>query len=181
MSPLAPEQKPPPIWVGSNPRLVGDAPTEEMRHRMETACRRVIQYGDGWMTCCRAEHPEEVEEQVAQLRKTADDLGEDFSRYTVSYQVTMNIGDSKVQAREAFGQYISSYYPELSKSVDLSNWGPVGSPDTIVDWFRRFHAAGVDYFICRFGNLDQFSQVERFAAEVLPVLRARGQETAKSQ
>jgi alkanesulfonate monooxygenase SsuD/methylene tetrahydromethanopterin reductase-like flavin-dependent oxidoreductase (luciferase family) len=172
MAPLAPLQKPPPIWVVSNIRLTGDLRPDLAKRRLESACARVIRYGDGWMTCCRAEHPEEVQEQVAQLRKTADDLGEDFSRYVVSYQVTMNIGESEDQARAAFGQYISSYYPELSKSVDLSNWGPVGSPDTIIDWFRRFHAAGVDYFICRFGDLDQFSQVERFAADVLPVLRA---------
>jgi alkanesulfonate monooxygenase SsuD/methylene tetrahydromethanopterin reductase-like flavin-dependent oxidoreductase (luciferase family) len=173
--------EPPPMWVVSNIRLTGDLAPDVAKRRLETACARVIRYGDGWMTCCRAEHPQEVEEQVGQLRKTADDLGEDFSRFVVSYQVTMNIGDSKDQARAAFGQYISSYYPELSKSVDLSNWGPVGSPDTIANWFQRFHAAGVDHFICRFGNLDQFGQVERFAADVLPVLRAGGQETAKSQ
>jgi alkanesulfonate monooxygenase SsuD/methylene tetrahydromethanopterin reductase-like flavin-dependent oxidoreductase (luciferase family) len=181
MAPLAPLQKPPPMWVVSNIRLTGDLRPDVAKRRMETACARVIRYGDGWMTCCRAEHPEEVAEQVAQLEKTADNLGEDFSRYAVSYQVTMNIGDSKDQARAAFGEYISSYYPELSKSVDLSNWGPVGSPDTIADWFRRFHAAGVGHFICRFGDLDQFGQLERFAAEVLPVLRADEQETAKSQ
>jgi hypothetical protein len=28
----------------------------------------------------------------------------------------------------------------------------------------------VDHFICRFGALDQFGQVERFAAEVRPAL-----------
>jgi mannose-6-phosphate isomerase-like protein (cupin superfamily) len=91
----------------------------------------VIRYGDGWMTCCRAMHPEEVAEQITALRKAAADLGEDFSRYTVSYQVTMNIGDSAEQAETAFGEYISSYYPELSKSVDLSNWGPTGTPETV--------------------------------------------------
>jgi alkanesulfonate monooxygenase SsuD/methylene tetrahydromethanopterin reductase-like flavin-dependent oxidoreductase (luciferase family) len=178
MSPLAPLQKPPPMWVVSNIRLTGDLQPDVANRRMRAACERVISYGDGWMTCCRAEHPEEVEEQVAHLRKAADDLGQDFSRYVVSYQVTMNIGDSKEQARAAFGEYISSYYPELSKSVDLSNWGPVGNPDTIADWFRRFHAAGVDHFICRFGDLDQFGQVQRFAADVLPVLREHERETA---
>ena len=126
------------------------------------------------MTCCRAEHPEEVTEQIVQLRTAAAQIGEDFDRYVVCYQVTMNIRDSKESARDAFGQYISSYYPELSKSVDLSNWGPVGSPDTIVEWFRRFHSAGVGHFICRFGDLDQFGQVERFAKEILPVLREGG-------
>jgi len=180
MAPLAPLQQPPPMWVVSNIRLTGDLPPDVARRRLETACARVIRYGDGWMTCCRAEHPEEVEEQIAQLEKTADNLGENFSRFIVSYQVTMNIGESKDQARAAFDEYISSYYPELSKSVDLSNWGPVGSPDTIVDWFKRFQAAGVDHFICRFGDLDQFGQLERFAEQVLPVLRANEHETAKS-
>jgi alkanesulfonate monooxygenase SsuD/methylene tetrahydromethanopterin reductase-like flavin-dependent oxidoreductase (luciferase family) len=180
MAPLAPLQKPPPMWVVSNIRLTGDLPPDVARRRLETSCARVIRYGDGWMTCCRAEHPEEVEEQIAQLEKTADNLGENFSRFVVSYQVTMNIGDSKDQARAAFDEYISSYYPELSKSVDLSNWGPVGSPDTIVDWFKRFQTAGVGHFICRFGDLDQFGQLERFAMEVLPVLRGNVHETAKS-
>jgi alkanesulfonate monooxygenase SsuD/methylene tetrahydromethanopterin reductase-like flavin-dependent oxidoreductase (luciferase family) len=170
MAPLMPVQQPPPTWVISNIRLTGELAPDVARKRMRDACARVISYGDGWMTCCRAMHPEEVAEQITALRKSAADLGEDFGRYTVSYQVTMNIGDSADQASSAFGEYIGSYYPELSKSVDLSNWGPTGTPETVADWFRRFSAAGVDHFICRFGALDQFGQVERFAAEVLPAL-----------
>lgn len=170
MGPLMPVQQPPPTWVISNIRLTGELAPDVARKRMRDACARVISYGDGWMTCCRAMHPEEVTEQITALRKSAADLGEDFGRYTISYQVTMNIGDSADQASSAFGEYIGSYYPELSKSVDLSNWGPTGTPETVADWFRRFSAAGVDHFICRFGALDQFGQVERFAAEVLPAL-----------
>ena len=60
------------------------------------------------------------------------------------------------------------------EALDLSNWGPTGTPETVADWFRRFSAAGVDHFICRFGALDQFGQVERFAAEVLPALEEKG-------
>jgi alkanesulfonate monooxygenase SsuD/methylene tetrahydromethanopterin reductase-like flavin-dependent oxidoreductase (luciferase family) len=172
MGPLGPVQAPPPIWVVSNPRLVGDTPSEEMRRRMETACRRVIQYGDGWMTCCRAQHPEELTEQLGYLRESAERLEADFDRYVVSYQVTMNIGDSEEEARRAFDSYISKYYPELSKAMDLSNWGPVGTPEQIVDWLREFASCGVDHFICRFGAIDQFGQVERFAKDVLPAFTA---------
>ncbi|HVB51396.1 MAG TPA: LLM class flavin-dependent oxidoreductase [Acidimicrobiales bacterium] len=171
MAPLMPIQKPPSTWVVSNIRLTGNLPEDVTRRRLERSCERVIRYGDGWMTCCRAEHPEEVIEQLAQLRIAAEKLGEDFDRYVISYQVTMNIGDSEEQAKDAFGQYISSYYPELSKSIDLSNWGPVGPPETIIEWIETFKAAGVDHFICRFGDLDQFKQVERFANEVLPHVR----------
>lgn len=171
MGPLKPLQSPPPMWIVSNPRLVKEGDSQEMVERMKRACRRIIRYGDGWMTCCRAEHPEELTEQIGYLREAASELDRDFSDYTVSYQVTMNIADSTEEARRNFDQYISMYYPELSKAMDLSNWGPVGTPDTIAAWIREFAERGVGHFICRFGDLDQFGQVERFSKEVLPLVR----------
>jgi alkanesulfonate monooxygenase SsuD/methylene tetrahydromethanopterin reductase-like flavin-dependent oxidoreductase (luciferase family) len=173
MAPLKPLQSTPPIWVVSNPRLVGDKPTEQMRAIMERACSRIIRLGDGWMTCCRAEHPEELTEQIGYLRDAAARHGRDFDDYTVAYQVTMNIGDSADEARSAFGDYISKYYPELSRAMDLSNWGPVGTPEEITAWLREFHSRGVTHFICRFGAIDQFGQVQRFAEEVLPAFQTQ--------
>ncbi len=172
MAPLQPLQTPPPTWIVSNPRLVTEDASQQMIDRMKRACRRIIEYGDGWMTCCRAEHPEELTEQLGYLRDAASELGRDFDDYTVSYQVTMNIGESKEQARESFNAYISQYYPELSKAMDLSNWGPVGTPDEIIAWLQEFAERGVDHFICRFGDIDQFGQVEMFAKEVLPAFRS---------
>jgi alkanesulfonate monooxygenase SsuD/methylene tetrahydromethanopterin reductase-like flavin-dependent oxidoreductase (luciferase family) len=172
MAPLLPIQTPPPMWVVSNPRLTGDAAPEVMKGRLDRACRRIVEHGDGWMTCCRAQHPDELVEQLGLIERYADEHGHDFSRLVISYQVTMNIGDSEDEARNAFGDYISKYYPELSKAMDLSNWGPVGTPEQIADWIRTFAEAGVDHFICRFGAIDQFGQVQRFADEVLPVFSA---------
>ena len=172
MGPLMPLQQPPPIWVVSNPRLKGDAPPETMQRRLEAACRRIVLYGDGWMTCCRAQHPEELVEQLDWIREAAERHEREFDRLVISYQVTMNIDDSEAEARAAFDDYISKYYPELSKAMDLSNWGPVGTPEQIAEWIRTFADAGVEHFICRFGALDQFSQVERFAEEVLPLFSA---------
>ena len=174
MGPLMPIQQPPPFWIVSNPRLVTNAADEKMVRTMKNACRRILKYGEGWMTCCRAQHPEELVEQLGYLRDVAAETGDDASRLVISYQVTLNIGDSEDAARAAFGEYISKYYPELSKAMDLSNWGPVGTPEQIIEWFRTFARAGVDHFICRFGSLDQFGQVDRFARDVLPVLRAEG-------
>jgi alkanesulfonate monooxygenase SsuD/methylene tetrahydromethanopterin reductase-like flavin-dependent oxidoreductase (luciferase family) len=172
MAPLRPLQSPPPIWVVSNPRLKGDAPPDVMRRRLEAACRRILRYGDGWMTCCRAQHPEELVEQLGLIRAAAEQREMDSDRLVISYQVTMNIGESEEEARAAFGDYIAKYYPELSQAMDLSNWGPVGTPEQIAEWIRTFAEAGVDHFICRFGAIDQFGQVERFAQEVLPVFSA---------
>jgi alkanesulfonate monooxygenase SsuD/methylene tetrahydromethanopterin reductase-like flavin-dependent oxidoreductase (luciferase family) len=172
MRPLMPIQSPPPMWIVSNPRLTGDAPPDVMKGRLDRACRRIVEYGDGWMTCCRAQHPEELVEQLGLIERYADAHGHDFSRLVISYQVTMNIGDSEEAARTAFGDYISKYYPELSKAMDLSNWGPVGNPEQIAKWIGAFADAGVDHFICRFGAIDQFGQVQRFAEEVLPLFSA---------
>lgn len=169
MQPLMPVQKPPPTWIVSNPRLIDESHDERMVRIMRRACRRIIEHGDGWMTCCRAEHPEELTEQLGYLRESAAELGRDFDDYEVSYQVTMNVGDSAEEAGAAFDEYISKYYPELSQAMDLSNWGPVGSPEQIAAWLREFAERGVTHFICRFGDLDQVTQVERFANEVLPL------------
>ncbi len=84
MGPLMPIQQPPPFWIVSNPRLVTDAADEKMVRTMKTACRRILKYGDGWMTCCRAQHPEELEEQLGYLREVAAETGDDASRLTVS-------------------------------------------------------------------------------------------------
>lgn len=171
MKPFGPVQQPPPIWVVSNIRLVGDLDSETARRRLERSCRRIVSLGSGWMSCCRARFPNEVREQISVLRRTADELGKSLDDFTVSYQVTMNIADSKAEAEAAIGDYIAQYYPELSKSVDLANWGPVGTPEDIISWFEEFSAAGVDHFICRFGDLDQFGQVEKFTRHVLPTIR----------
>jgi alkanesulfonate monooxygenase SsuD/methylene tetrahydromethanopterin reductase-like flavin-dependent oxidoreductase (luciferase family) len=166
IQPLTPVQSPPPIWIVSNPRIAGADP-EATRGNVERAARRIVQLGDGWMTCCRAKHPEEVEEQVAAIRAAAEEAGQDPSRFTVTYQVTMNLGDSSESAEEAFAAYIAAYYPEFGSQVDLTDWGPVGTPDDVAAWVRRFADVGVDHFICRFGSVDQLGQLRRFASDVL--------------
>ncbi len=168
MGPLMPVQKPPPIWIVSNPRLLRGSDERIVARVIDRAAQRIVRYGDGWMTCCRARHPEEVTAQLARIRQVAHEAGRSLANFTVAYQVTMNIADSEAEAQRDFEAYITQYYPELSKAVDLSEWGPVGTPDAIAEWIERFARAGVTYFICRFGALDQFGQVERFAREVLP-------------
>jgi alkanesulfonate monooxygenase SsuD/methylene tetrahydromethanopterin reductase-like flavin-dependent oxidoreductase (luciferase family) len=171
LEPLRPVQSPPPMWIVSNPRIGGLDP-EATRDAVNRAARRIVRYGDGWLTCCRATHPEEVQEQFAAIRGAAEEAGEDPGRFDVAYQVTMNLGNSREDATTAFGRFIHAYYPEFGSKVDLSDWGPVGTPDDIVAWIRRFADAGVTRFLCRFGSMDQPDQLGRFAADVLPAFAA---------
>jgi alkanesulfonate monooxygenase SsuD/methylene tetrahydromethanopterin reductase-like flavin-dependent oxidoreductase (luciferase family) len=163
------------MWIVSNPRLtVGTKQEDKTEKIISRAARRIAKYGDGWMTCCRARHPEEFAAQLAQIHAAIDEIGRDRSEFVMSYQVTMNIADSRDEAYAGINAYISQYYPELSKAMDLLEWGPIGTPDDIISWIRTFQDAGVDYFICRFGSLDQFGQVERFAKDVLPAFAGVG-------
>ncbi len=173
MSSLRPLQTPPPTWIVSNPRLVlGKEAEERVTKVISRAARRIAKYGDGWLTCCRARHPDEFHEQREQILEAVRQEGRDPSAFRMAYQVTMNIAESQEQAQASIGEYIQQYYPELSQAMDLGEWGPVGTPDDIIEWLHTFADAGVDYFICRFGALDQFGQVERFASEVFPEFAA---------
>jgi alkanesulfonate monooxygenase SsuD/methylene tetrahydromethanopterin reductase-like flavin-dependent oxidoreductase (luciferase family) len=174
MRPLVPIQQPPPIWVVSNPRLIRGVEERAVARAIDRSAARIARYGDGWMTCCRARHPEELSEQLARIHQAARAAGRDPSDIAVAYQVTMNIADSETAAQRGIGEYIAQYYPELSKAVDLGEWGPVGTPDQISRWIEEFARAGVTCFICRFGALDQVGQVTRFARDVLPGFATAG-------
>lgn len=158
--PLLPVQQPPPIWVVANPSI--GASTER---RSSRAARRVAELGDGWMTCCRAKHPEEVENFLGELAELRSLEG-----FDVAYQVTMTLAETKADALAEQRRYIDAYYPEFRDAVELADWGPAGEPAEAIAWIREFAEAGVSTFICRFASLDQAGQLELFAREVLPAV-----------
>ena len=160
MGPLMPVQAAPPIWVISNIGWAADAPRRQeadarrlqprdpLRRRLDDLLPGAASRGAG-----RA---------APAMRKAADELGDDIDRYTVSYQVTMNIGDSAEQASQRVRRLHLQVLPRaLARRWTSPTGGPSGTPRDRADWLR-FAAAGVDHFICRFGAIDQFGQVERF-------------------
>ncbi len=159
--PLLPAQERPPIWVVANPSI--GAASEQ---RASRAARRVTELGDGWLTCCRASRPEEVESFLAELRSLRDLEG-----FEVAYQVTISLGQTTDDALAEQRAYINAYYPGFRDAVALADWGPAGDAEDVAAWIRRFARAGVTTFICRFASLDQAGQVERFARNVLPAVR----------
>ena len=159
--PLLPVQTPPPIWVVANPSIGAPA-----ARRISRAARRVAELGDGWLTCCRASHPEEVESFVAELLRLRD-----LQNFDIAYQVTITLGETKREATADQRRYIDAYYPGFRETVDLEDWGPAGTAEEVTAWIDRFAEAGVTAFICRFASLDQTGQVERFAAEVLSAVK----------
>jgi alkanesulfonate monooxygenase SsuD/methylene tetrahydromethanopterin reductase-like flavin-dependent oxidoreductase (luciferase family) len=171
IEPLRPAQTPPPIWIASNPHL-GGADPEGARAAMERAARRIVAYGDGWLTCCRATHPEEVEEGLVAIRESAAAAGRRAEDIAVGYSTTVVMADSPEAARESFARFIAAYYPTFGDKVDLGDWGPVGTPDEVGSWARRFAEAGVTRFVIRFGSMEPVGDLRRFARDVIPIVRS---------
>ena len=163
-APLLPTRMPP-IWVVANPAI-----GREDGVRIGRAARRVARLGDGWLTCCRARHPEEVEVFAAAVSSARLELGRAPHPFEIAYQVTFALGDTAREARATQRAYIDAYYPAFD-AVALDDWGPAGTPEQVVAWLRRFETAGVTTAICRFAALDQVGQVERFARDVLPLVQ----------
>jgi alkanesulfonate monooxygenase SsuD/methylene tetrahydromethanopterin reductase-like flavin-dependent oxidoreductase (luciferase family) len=172
VAPLAPQQRPPPIWLVSNPRVGGSASEERVRRNLRRAADRIVRLADGWLTCCRASHPEEVEEQLAAIGAAAVEHATRPDRFTVAYQVTVALADSEEDAADYFGRFIAAYYPEFGSQVDPRDWGPLGSPVDVIRWFLRFADAGVDHFLVRFASVDEHAVMRRFVADVVPALRS---------
>lgn len=85
-------------------------------------------------------------EQRAQFTNTIEELGRDDADYHMSYQITVNIADSREAANKSISEYINLYYPELSKVMDLDEWGSVDTPEGIIGWIKTFYDAGAHYF-----------------------------------
>lgn len=159
-NPFRPVQRSPPVWVVSNPSSRG----QDAVHG--PAVRRIVDVGDGWMTCCRAQHPEEYEAQIAAIGNYADKVGRGLDDISKAYQVTLHIGDSREEAKVNMTEYVDRYYPH--QYYNLDDWGPIGTPEDVIEWLETFADIGCDTFIIRFGAFDQREQLRRFADDVLP-------------
>ncbi len=167
LAPLRPIQSPPPVWIVSNP-LIGGADPRTARAAALRAAHRIVRLSDGWLTCCRAAHPEEVEEQVVAIRQAAEEARGDPGRYQIAYQATVTMAASSKAAQDAQRRFVAAYYPHFGSRADLSDWGPVGTADDVIGWIRRFADAGVTRFLFRFGSMDPAGDLRLFANEVLP-------------
>jgi alkanesulfonate monooxygenase SsuD/methylene tetrahydromethanopterin reductase-like flavin-dependent oxidoreductase (luciferase family) len=164
--PMLPERMPP-VWIVANPSIGRVRSTG-----VSQAARRVATLGDGWLTCCRAQRPDELREFLDAIATVRAESGHAMDDFDVAYQVTISLGDTAGKALALQHEYIDAYYPGFRDVVDLADWGPAGTADDVLAWFNEFTAAGVGVFVCRFAALDQVGQVERFARDILDPVRA---------
>lgn len=161
LRPFEPVQDDPPVIIASNPSLHGNPSV------VDKAVKRIVDVGDGWLTCCRADHPEEFEQQWAAIKDYAKEQGKDPDDIKVVYNLATHIADSRSEARTQMKEFVSRYFPRFDPEV-VDDMGPTGTADDIIDHMERFLDLGVDDFVFRFEAEDRFEQMDKFADEVLP-------------
>jgi probable F420-dependent oxidoreductase len=146
----------PPIWCGG---------------RSKAALSRIGRIADGWISYVVT--PEQYRQGLQTIIDGARSVGRELQQLGTAHLLFVRMADSRDEALEQGNAILSKRYAmDFRRATE--RYCALGPGDAIIETLREFHAAGVRKFILDFlGSPDeQAAQLERFSAEVLPVLRA---------
>jgi probable F420-dependent oxidoreductase len=145
----------PPIWCGG---------------RSDAALRRIGRMTDGWMSYVIT--PEMFRQGMEKIAAAANEAGRIFDRrFGTAHLLFTRIDDTYEKALDAATVALSQRYGmDFRKAAQ--RYCALGTPQQVVETIMRFHDAGVRHVIVDFvGPYEERDrQIERFAAEALPLL-----------
>ena len=156
-------QSPPPIWIATNPKRgrVGD-------HVIERALARVARLGDGYMT--DAITVDEFAWRWRRVRELAGAAGRDPQALASCIHLMVNVGDDAEASFDEAARFLRSYYGDIFDRPYLETWVISGPPDRVAARIGAYLEAGCTIPVLRFASWAQVTQLERFAADVVPRL-----------
>lgn len=107
MRPKPIQQPRPPLWFGA---------------RSETALRRAVRYGDGWMGAGSSSETE-FSHQAALIRHFLDDAGRDPATFTISKRVYLAIDDHRERAATRLRAWFAHTYGSADMANRVAIWG----------------------------------------------------------
>ena len=144
-----------PIWCGG---------------RSEAALKRTGRLADGWMSYVVT--PQMYRDGLATIAAAAAAAGRKLARFGTSHLLFTRLDDTYEKALDAATETLSVRYAmDFRKAAQ--RYCALGPPAQIAERIREFHAAGVRHLVLDLvGPYEQRdAQIERVAAEVLPLLR----------
>jgi probable F420-dependent oxidoreductase len=150
-----PVQKPgPPIWIGG---------------RSDAAMTRAGRQGDGWVSY--VVQPERYAQSVAKIRAAA--AGRSLDGFAFAHLGFITVGRDWESAKAVWARALTKRYAQDFEPL-ARKYGIIGTPEQCAEQIARFEAAGCNYMIANpIGDpKDERDQVERIAADVLPLLRS---------
>jgi probable F420-dependent oxidoreductase len=151
-----PVQQPgPPIWIGG---------------RSDAALARAGRQGDGWVSY--VVQPERYAQSVAKIRTAAQAAGRPLDGFAFGHLGFVTLGRDWESAKAVWVRHLSRRYAQDFEPL-ARKYGIIGTAAQCAEQVARFQAAGCNYLIVNaIGDPeDERDQIERIAADVLPLLR----------
>ena len=151
-----PVQQPgPPIWIGG---------------RSDAALARAGRQGDGWVSY--VVQPERYAQSVAKIRTAAQAAGRPLDEFAFGHLGFVTLGRDWESAKAVWVRHLSRRYAQDFEPL-ARKYGIIGTAEQCAEQVARFQAAGCNYLIVNaIGDPeDERDQIERIAADVLPLLR----------
>jgi len=143
---------------------------------VDRVLKRVAEKGDGWLTYFY--EPEPFRTAWRRIREHAQDAGRDPDELTNVAQLPLCIGDSFETADARAREYIRDYFDLPAWSESTAESAIRGTPEQCAEQIAEQAAAGVQH-ICLCPCNYEIEQVERFAAEVIPLVSGLTVEGAR--
>lgn len=134
---------------------------------VDKVLKRVAEKSDGWLTYFY--EPEAFATAWLRIQEHAEAAGRDPSSLQNVAQLTLCIGDSFEAADRRARQYIGDYFDLPAWSESTAESAIRGTPEQCAEQIAAQVGAGVQH-ICLVPCDYDLEQVERFAAEVLPLV-----------
>jgi probable F420-dependent oxidoreductase len=133
---------------------------------VDRVLRRVATLGDGWLTYFYT--AEAFTESWRKISQFAEEFGRDPGELRNVSQLPLCIGESKEAALARTGPWLASYFDTPAWSDATPESAIAGTPEQCAEQLQAHIDAGVQE-ICLVPHGYEQEQVERFAAEVLPL------------
>ena len=130
---------------------------------------RVARLGDGWITGMAT--PEELRAGRNAISAAAQTAGRALPEpFDVRVNLFLLVGDDADAARAEGAAFMEDYHRRPMDDASVDRWLVCGPPEACAERLDAYVAAGAASFQCVLATVDQQAQMERVAAELLPLL-----------
>lgn len=130
---------------------------------------RVARLGDGWITGMAT--PEELRAGQESITAAAGAAGRTLpDPFDVRVNLFLLVGDDADAARAEGAAFMADYHRRPMDDASIDRWLVCGRTEACAERLTAYVAAGATSFQCVLATVDQAAQMERVAAELLPLL-----------
>ena len=130
---------------------------------------RVGRLGDGWITGMAT--PAELRAGRESIAAAAQAAGRDLPEtFDVRVNLFLLLGDDPAAARAEGAAFMEDYHRRPMDAASIDRWLVCGPAEACAERLGAFAAAGATSFQCVLATVDQAGQMERVAAELLPLV-----------